>query len=83
MQLAALLLDVCQIVLGFQRVKETLPHFNFRGPVLNLALLYLIQFFLFKHHVVHCLLNPNNELQWSATRAQRLMFFPDISTLYL
>lgn len=37
MQLAALLLNVCQIVLGFQRVKETLSCINFRGPVLNLA----------------------------------------------
>lgn len=37
MQLAILLENVCQIVLRFQRVKERLSFFNFRGPVVNLA----------------------------------------------
>lgn len=37
MQLAIPLLNVCQIMLEFQRVKETLSCFNFSGPVLNLA----------------------------------------------
>lgn len=37
MQLAVPLLTVCQIVLRFQRVKETLSCSNFWRPVLNLA----------------------------------------------
>lgn len=37
MQLAVPLLTVCQIVLWFQRVKETLSCSNFWRPVLNLA----------------------------------------------
>lgn len=75
MQLTILLQNVCQIMLGFQRVKETLSCFNFRGPVPNLGLLYLIGFFFFKLHVVCCWLNPNNGPQWSATRVKELMFY--------
>lgn len=50
MQLALLFPNVCQIVLRFQRVKETLSSFSFRGPGSNLATFLagnLLSFLLF------------------------------------
>lgn len=62
MQLALLFPNVCQIVLRFQRVKETLSSFSFRGPGSNLATFLagnLLSFLLFfpRIRTVGCSLN--------------------------
>lgn len=54
---------------------------QFQGTCAQFGLLYLIEFFFLKRHVVCCWLNLNNGPQWSATRAKRLMFLIyDITT---
>lgn len=59
----AFLLNVCQIMLGFQRVKETLSRF-FWKPVLNFFALLPYKDFSFKCHVVHHDLYVNSRARW-------------------
>lgn len=78
MQLVVHLLNVCRTALEFQRVKETLSCFNFRGPVLDFGLLYLIEIFSFNRHVVCCRWNANNG---EPQQPRDCCFIDDIATI--